>query len=532
MADNMLESTVADTHEEFTKNNGGHVEVVGHATNAEDHEEGVFQSIKNQPWAFVWSVYAIWILVLTSFDNQAGGIVVSIPQFRKDFGSAYEGNYVLPAKWQSAYMGAPVASAVIGSLGAGSIADQIGRKWTFFICYLFIFTGITLETVSTTNELFFAGKFLAGFAIGGFTTICMTYIGEIAPLALRGVLTAAAAIAFTIGPFVVSLILNGTGTRPDRWAYRTIFVSQYGFTALGAMFWPIMPESPWWLVGHEKMDKAARSLRRLGYNILNVEKRIAVISVTLEEIRRETEGASFIECFRKSNLRRTIVSVAPLSIQALCGVLFVAHYSTYYQQLAGYSTEESFVLAIVMQILSMTGNISSWFVIDRVGRRDLTLWGMAFLTALLVVTGGLAVAATPGAIKGTVALLLIYCFFYNATIGATAYSLLTEVATSRLRAKTASMALALQNALFTMFSFVLPFLFNPDQANLGAKVTFIFGGLSVLCTIYVWFCQVETAGRSYEELDELFMKKIPARKFKGYKTDTEMKSQQAVAETK
>lgn len=69
-----------------------------------------------------------------------------------------------------------------------------------------------------------------------------------------------------------------------------------------------------------------------------------------------------------------------------------------------------------------------------------------------------------------------------------------------------------------MWAFVIPYLFNPDQANLGAKVAFIFGALAILSTVYLWFCQPEVAGRSYEELDEMFMKKVPAREFKTYQT--------------
>jgi SP family general alpha glucoside:H+ symporter-like MFS transporter len=65
-----------------------------------------------------------------------------------------------------------------------------------------------------------------------------------------------------------------------------------------------------------------------------------------------------------------------------------------------------------------------------------------------------------------------------------------------------------------MWQFVLPFIFNPTEANLGAKSSFIFGGLSILCWIYLYFYQSETAGRSIEEIDELFFRKIPARKFK------------------
>jgi SP family general alpha glucoside:H+ symporter-like MFS transporter len=76
-----------------------------------------------------------------------------------------------------------------------------------------------------------------------------------------------------------------------------------------------------------------------------------------------------------------------------------------------------------------------------------------------------------------------------------------------------------------MWGFVIPYLFNPNYLNLGAKIAFIFGGLSVLSTVYVWFYQPEVARRSYEELDEMFMKHVPARKFKTYKTDAEMKGE-------
>jgi SP family general alpha glucoside:H+ symporter-like MFS transporter len=50
---------------------------------------------------------------------------------------------------------------------------------------------------------------------------------------------------------------------------------------------------------------------------------------------------------------------------------------------------------------------------------------------------------------------------------------------------------------------------------------FIFGGLSFLCLVYLWFYQPETAGRTYEELDEMFMKGVAARRFKTYQTDAQ-----------
>jgi MFS transporter, SP family, general alpha glucoside:H+ symporter len=87
-----------------------HTEAIGHLANQEDHEETVRQALTRHPKTIIWCLYAIWVLVITSFDNQVGGVVIGIPEFRKDYGSAFEGNYVLPAKWQSAYSGGPVAS--------------------------------------------------------------------------------------------------------------------------------------------------------------------------------------------------------------------------------------------------------------------------------------------------------------------------------------------------------------------------------------------------------------------------------------
>ncbi|KAJ5698651.1 hypothetical protein N7462_000656 [Penicillium macrosclerotiorum] len=501
---------------------------LGHIANQEDHELNKWQSLKRYPWAFLWCVYAVWCVLLVSFENQASGNVTGIPEFRKDFGHYYDGSWVLDAKWQSAFSGGPVASAVVGALCSGQIADAIGRKLTIFIALLISVAAVTLEFRATTNEMFFGGKFLNGFAVGALASVPVTYVGEITPLALRGVLTCLTALAYVIGPLVVALITNWTGTYSNRWAYRAVFCAQYGFVATSLAGIAFMPESPWWLASKNRDEKALASLRKLGYSESEQVKKLAMIKVTLEEVKRETEGATYPECFRRSNLRRTIISIMPLSIQALSGVVFTAGYSTYYMQLAGYSTAMSFKLQIVQQVVSLVGNVMSYFIIDRVGRRNVMLYGLGILTVILMLTGGLAVVGSEtdnpnsgGAIKGTVALILIYCWWYNMTIGSAGYTILAEVSTSRLRIKTIAIGLALQNALYTMWSFVLPYLFNPDEANLGAKVAFIFGGLCVICLVYLWFFQPETAGRTYGELDEMFMNKVPARKFKLYKTEAE-----------
>ena len=83
---------------------------LGHLANQEDHDLGRLAALKRYPWACAWCVYACWCIILVSFEMQASGSVLGIPEFRKDFGSEFDGNYVLPADWQSAFNAAPVAS--------------------------------------------------------------------------------------------------------------------------------------------------------------------------------------------------------------------------------------------------------------------------------------------------------------------------------------------------------------------------------------------------------------------------------------
>ncbi|KAK5041606.1 hypothetical protein LTR13_002273 [Exophiala sideris] len=148
-----------------------------------------------------------------------------------------------------------------------------------------------------------------------------------------------------------------------------------------------------------------------------------------------------------------------------------------------------------------------------------------------MVTGGLGTMTTNhGAVLGTIALMSLYNFVFNCALGPVAYTVAAETPTGRLRTKTVSLAYISSSAISTMWLFVLPYIVNPNQGNLGAKTGFIFGAASVVCWVYLFFYQPETAGRNFEESDELFHKKVPARQFRKFKTDVELKGEMAVGE--
>ena len=63
---------------------------------------------------------------------------------------------------------------------------------------------------------------------------------------------------------------------------------------------------------------------------------------------------------------------------------------------------------------------------------------------------------------------------------------------------------------------MVPYLVNPDKANLKGKVGFIFGGLSAIATLWSFFYVPELKGRTFDEIDHMFQSKIKPRNMASY----------------
>jgi SP family general alpha glucoside:H+ symporter-like MFS transporter len=86
-----------------------------------------------------------------------------------------------------------------------------------------------------------------------------------------------------------------------------------------------------------------------------------------------------------------------------------------------------------------------------------------------------------------------------------------------VRGKTIAIATAVQALVGIVMTIAIPYMINPDQANLRGKLGFFFGGLAALCFVWSYFRVPETKGRTYEELDLMFERGVRTRQFKHYK---------------
>lgn len=100
----------------------------------------------------------------------------------------------------------------------------------------------------------------------------------------------------------------------------------------------------------------------------------------------------------------------------------------------------------------------------------------------------------------------------------TGWTFVAETSTPRLRAKTTGFAAGGTAAFGLLFNYTTPIMLANPGANWGLNIGYFWFGLTVLSFVVIFFFIPETKGRTYNELDELFERKIPARQFSSTKT--------------
>lgn len=113
-------------------------------------------------------------------------------------------------------------------------------------------------------------------------------------------------------------------------------------------------------------------------------------------------------------------------------------------------------------------------------------------------------------------LMIIWNFAYDLSVGPICFVIISEASATRVRSKSIAVATAAQAILGIAMTVAIPYMINPDEANMQGKLGFFFGGLGLLCLVWAFYRMPETMGRTYEELDLLFDRKVPARQFKNY----------------
>ena len=486
-------------------------------TTRREHSLTIREAITKHRSAVLWAVLFCLPNLIIGYEPTIVGTLVGIPAFRKKFGYEHpEGSktYVLAASWISAFAYAPAIGYMLSAIWSGWCVDRFGPRKTLIVAMTLTFATLLLEVLGNNAATIFVGDLLTGLLVGGCPVLGPAYISEILPVCLRGIGLSCNNLSQVLGSLIGIAVLRGTESRSDKWAYKIPFITEYAFPMIFVVGAYLAPETPWFLAKRGRFGEAKRSLERIGYHD-EAEDTLAHIKETIALEAELSATATYADCFKGTNLRRTVICATAYSGQFFCGINLAASYCTYFFQLAGLSTDRSFDLSCGLFALGVVGNVLSWPLMTIWGRRDGYIWTCSLTTLLMFITGflGLASESNKGAMYGKAVALLLFNFVYNIGLGPIVYVLIAELPSTRIRGKTLGIACFVPHAFYISITAGLPYAMDPQKANWGAKVGFLFGGLSTLVVLWAFFYLPESKGRTFEELDVLFERKISARNF-------------------
>jgi sugar porter (SP) family MFS transporter len=229
--------------------------------------------------------------------------------------------------------------------------------------------------------------------------------------------------------------------------------------------------------------------------------------------------ATYADCFRGNLGKRLFTGCALQALQQLTGVNFIFYYGTSFFQNSG--IKNPFVVSMITSCVNVASTFPGLYLVEKWGRRNLLLFGaigMAVCQFIVAITGTVAGIDNQSAQKALIAFVCIYIFFFACSWGPVAWVVTGEIFPLKVRAKSLSMTTASNWLLNFAIGYSTPYMVNPGpgNANMGAKVFFVWGGCCFICIFFVWGMIYETKGLSLEQVDELYGKVSKAWKSPGF----------------
>ncbi|KAG5773332.1 hypothetical protein H9Q73_012169 [Fusarium xylarioides] len=487
---------------------------------AEEKEATFFSCCRQYPKAVGWSL----LLFLTGHGSLVTGLF-AFPAFREKYGEpilpkdtpAEDQMYEISPSWQMGLQNAAIACEIIGLLAHGYITDLIGYRKMMLASLFWMCIAVFPAFFADSIGVLLTSQALSGLSWGVIEILAATYSAEVVPNALRPFVLSSINMCWLVGQVIGTGILRSLVHETSQWSYRLPFALQWAW-AIPLLFgvW-FAPDSPWWLIRHERTDEARKSLTRLtNKNSTDIEDTISLMKHT-NKMEKDSNygGASYRDLFKGVNRRRTEISCIAWVCQAFSGWSLTS-YAPYFFEQAGFSASISFNLSTACYGVGIIGGIVAWILLPFVGRRKLYIYGLLAPICLLTAGGVVWVVLSDrtGANWTLGGLIIAMTFIYDMTIGPVCYIVVAEIPSTRLRVKTVALARVTYNLCLIFNNIIMPKMLNPSAWNIGGASCFLYAGTSFFCLIWCYIRLPETRNLTYLELDILFERKAPTPKFK------------------
>ncbi len=429
---------------------------------------------------WVWSLVAALAGFLFGFDTVVISGADKQLQELWNTSDAFHGSIVMAmALW----------GTVVGAILGGIPTNSYGRRNTLIgigVLYLVSALGSSLATDPITFAIF---RFLGGLGVGASTIAAPAYVSEIAPSKSRGKLVSLYQFNIVFGiliAFLSNYLLRDFGNQPWRW--------MIGAEAVPAVLYLILvffiPKSPRWLFSKGKEAKAKKVLQIIQPNSIEFDK-------TLKELRAQAEVEEVNEnIFMKKYRFPLMLAFLIAFFNQLSGINAFLYYAPRIFETAGLGESTALLSSIGVGAVNLVFTLFGVFLIDKVGRKKLMLFGsIGYIISLNLVAaafflnwGGMWVP------------IFLFLFIASHAIGqgAVIWVFISEIFPNKLRASGQAFGSSTHWVLAAIIPSLVPLLFS----TIGPGYVFaFFAFMMVLQLLFVIFIMPETKGKSLEDIE-------------------------------
>lgn len=394
----------------------------------------------------------------------------------------------LTTRQQELVTTAVVLGEIAGSLGAGMLANLIGRKRSMVLVAAGYAVFAVMGSMSESVPTLLLARLLLGVTIGVSVVVVPVFVAESAPASVRGSLLVGYQVATVFGIIVGYLACYLLADSRDwRWMLGLAAIP----AALLAVVMLRLPDTARWYLLKGRVAEARRALQLVEPD-RDVERELAEISAAI----KEESGGRFVEMLRRPYLRATVFVIGLGFFIQITGINAIVYYSPRLFDAMGFHGNFSvLVLPAVVQAAALAAVLISVALVDRLGRRPILLSGIGAMVVadiLLIVV----FATHSPAIFGFIG-VLVFTMGFTFGFGALVWVYAGESFPSRLRSIGSSVMLTVNHSANAIVAGVFLTLLH----SLGGAGTFgIFAAFAVSGFAFVYRYAPETKGRQLEEI--------------------------------
>lgn len=435
------------------------------------------------------------------------GGILTLPLFLKQFPQIDDSSDspIDGRSQRSLNQGIAVASYNLGCfLGAVItifIGNPLGRRRMIFLGTAIMTVGAALQASAFSLEHFIIGRIITGIGNGGNTSTVPMWQSETCSSHKRGKLVMVEGALITAGITISYWIDLGLSFTDSSVAWRFPLAFQIVFCLFILAFVLGLPESPRWLIlkGHEEEAKfviAAIADKEVEDEFVTNEFK------AIQDTAVKSDGgyAEVFHADKNRTLHRTILGYVNQMFQQISGINLITYYAA---KIYADLQLSPFTARLLAALNGTEYFIASWpavFLVERVGRRKLMLFGAVGQAATMAILAGVNSHDSNAArIAGVVFLFVFNTFFAIGWLGMT-WLYPAEITPLRTRAP----ANALSTSANWIFNFMVVMITPVSFTNIKYHTYTIFAVINFIMIPSVYFFFPETAYRSLEEMDSIF----------------------------